>query len=165
MQTKYKVILVVVTLATTFAVGRYTSPEKVKIEKQVVTVEKQVDKTKTNTKSHEHKDTTIVETVKPDGTKTTVTHTTDDTHTGEDSQSIASNSSSTQQNESKEVSRSSSHLTISALAGPQLSFSHGLSTGPFAYGVHVSRPLIGPINMGLWGLNTGVVGVSLGLTF
>lgn len=49
---------------------------------------------------------------------------------------------------------------VSALAGTQLT--HGIQP---IYGVSVSKEFIGPIVLGAFGLNNGIVGVSIGVNF
>lgn len=52
------------------------------------------------------------------------------------------------------------NLNVSALAGVDV-------TSKFApvYGVHVTKQVLGPVTVGAYGLTTGIVGVSLGVTF
>lgn len=145
MNNKYKVITVTALLATSFAFGRYSAPEVVK--KEVTEVE---SKTKD---SNKHTETTTTETTKPDGTKTTTTTTTMDTehHTAQVDQ--------THQIQSVTVAKGSA-LTVSALIGIPI-----LPPGVPIYGGQISRPLVGPVSLGLWGLSNGIVGVSIGLSF
>lgn len=167
MELKQKIIIGVVVVATAFAAGRFSAPEKIKIEKQVVTVEKKVDddkiNTKTNTDRDHHKDTTVVEILKPDGTKETTTHTIDDDKVASKiNQNIDDKSVNTSEQivkETKEVTKSSSPVTISALGGIPLSFT---SITP-VWGASVSKPIIGPITIGAWGLSSREVGMSIGL--
>ena len=35
----------------------------------------------------------------------------------------------------------------------------------FTYGVEINKQVLGPINAGIWGLNNGIVGVSVGMQF
>ncbi len=152
MSQKYKLIFIGGALVLAFTSGRWLAPTKVVTEVKTVEVEKKTDTTKTNT--NEHKTTVI--TTKPDGTSQTVI--TDDTHTGSkttDTTSITNTSDTT-----KEVTRPSSKVTLSALGGVDI---HNLSTP--IYGVSISKPILGPLTAGAWGLNTGAVGVSIGLSF
>ena len=64
------------------------------------------------------------------------------------------------QDKTKEVTRGGSPVTILALAGVSV---HNLSSP--IYGVSVSRSLIGPISVGVFGLSSGVAGVGVGLSF
>lgn len=150
-RTKY--IIVGVALLTAFAAGRWLAPEKVKIEKQIVTVEKQVD---TKDKD-DHKKTTITETTKPDGTKTKTTVITDDSQTKDTTKT----DTATKETETKEITRGTSKVTLSALGGVHL----GLGSQPVVYGGMISKPVLGPITIGIWGLSDATAGASIGLTF
>jgi hypothetical protein len=131
-------------LVLTFAAGRWSAPDH--IVTKTVTVEK---KTEDDVK---HEKTTTVEVKQPNGTDTTTTVTTDDTEDKErDDTSIS---------QTKETSKSSSKLTIAALAGVNVT-----SPGTMIYGGSVSRGLIGPISIGVFGLSNGVGGASIGLSF
>lgn len=156
--TKRLIGAVALLVIVAFAFGYWLAPEKVKIETKVVTVEKKVieyvkDKTS-------HKKTVIVVTKKPDGTSTTTTTITDDTETK--SGSTVTDNTNTSSDTTKEVTKSSSRLTISALAGAPVSY-----TGPItpAYGIHVTKEVLGPISVGVFGFNTGLVGASVGVSF
>lgn len=152
MQTKYKVIIVVVSLATAFAVGRFTTPVKVKTETKIV----EVDSSKKTSKDDEHKKTTITETDNKDGSKTITTVVTDDRSTNTSEVDNTNKSSDTL----KEVTRGSSQVTISILGGTNV-------TNPAAldYGLSATKPILGPITVGLFGFRSGLVGGSVGLTF
>lgn len=152
MNTKTIVIASVVALLVAFAVGRWSAPEKVKI--QTVTVEKKTDDKKTDT--DDHKVTTITETDKPDGTKTKVTVISDN----KDTQVVDKKTDDLTQTTTKEVDRSSSKVTISALAAVNVT-----KLGVPIYGASVSKPILGPITVGIFGLQNGTAGVSVGLSF
>ena len=160
MTTKTKIIVASVSLLTAFALGRYTVPTKTKIEVRTVTVEKTIDKTQTQTDQDKHKETTVTETIKPDGTKQTVTQTVEDTQTQKDQKTVDTSQTQTTQDKTKEITRQGSPVTILALAGVSY---HNLSTP--VYGASVSRNLLGPISMGVWGLSSGTFGVGVGLSF
>lgn len=153
MTTRVKIIIVVVALATSYAAGRWSAPEKVKIVTQTVEVEK---KTNDKTVDKDQKVTVIVNT-KPNGEKTETTITenktkddvkTTDTHT-------------TTKSDDKEVTKSQSRLNLSVLGGVD---ARGPQVSP-VFGGHVSKEVLGPVSVGLWGLSNGSAGVSLGLTF
>lgn len=134
-----------------FGAGRYSVPTKVKTETKVVQ-NKVKDENKKIAKK-KHKTTTIIK--KPDGTKTT-TITEDDASDTEDRTKVTDNKNS---DTSKEVVKSGGSLNISALAArdPQ--------TGQLTYGAQVIKDIIGPINVGLFGLANGTVGGSIGIRF
>ena len=73
MTTLEKSILIGSAILLALAVGRCTAPEKVRVETKTVTVEKVVTETET------HKKTTVTDVIKPDGTRETVTVSTNDT--------------------------------------------------------------------------------------
>ena len=156
MSTKSKIIITTVTIVVAYAFGYYEAPYKVKTITKTVEVEKKTDQTQTDT--NRHKDTLTTITEKPDGTKETVTHTVDDVN--RDTASKATDNITKSETKEKEVTKSSGHLTLSALAGVN-PFTPSLPT----YGVHVTRDIIGPVNIGVWGLTDKTIGASVGLTF
>jgi len=156
MPNRTQAIIGVVALIVAFALGRYTLPAKVITEIKTVEVEKKVNDTKTDDQKHEK--TVIVDVKAPDGTETKTTTITDDTDTKTDSAS--SDNTNTTKTDSKEVVYNTSKLTIAALAGANIS---SLSTP--LYGGSVSKQILGPISVGVWGLNNGIVGASVGISF
>jgi len=162
MQTKYKVLIIIAVGATGVAVGRFTVPERVKIETKTVEVVKTITVKDTTKDKKVHKETTIVEVTKPDGTKETTTKVVLDSDLKKDTTTHTNVSDSKSADDKSETTKTGSRLNISVLAGAPVSL-HGL--GNFVYGVHVSRDLLGPISVGLFGLSDGVVGGSIGLTF
>lgn len=147
MSNKVKIIVGVVVLATVFAFGRWSAPVKIKTETKIVEVDKKVD----DINKKEHKKTVIVH--KPDGT--IITTITDDT----DTHKHETDTSSTVSDTTKEVVRRSSTLTVSALTGLSL---NGYTP---IYGAHVTKQIIGPLALGVWGLSSRELGVSVGLSF
>lgn len=161
MTTKIKLIAGVITLAIAFAAGRYTAPEHIKIQEVIKEVEKKKVDTETKTDRDRHKKTTIVTVKRPDGSEDTTTVITDDTKTDRDTSSATTIDKTKDSSYTKEVSRSS--LTLSLLAGGKVSFS-GQPVSP-VYGACLTKPVLGPITIGIWGLDSGVVGAAVGLTF
>ena len=152
MSTKQMLIIGAVALLTAFAVGRWSAPEKVKI--QTVEVEKKTEDKKVNI--DDHKVTTIVETDKPDGTKTKTTVITDN----KDTKVVDKKTDDTTKTTTKEIDKSSSNVTISALAAINIT-----SPGLPIYGASVTKPILGPITVGIFGFQNGMAGASVGLTF
>ncbi len=146
MTPKVKYGLMVFGLLASFAAGRYTTPEKIVIQKEIVEVEKKVE--------DKRKEIVKTEVTHPDGTKEITTKTVVDSTTKTDSTKT--------DKELEERTAASSKVSISALVGAPLSLS-----GPITpvYGGHIHRPLLGPISLGLWGLSNATAGVSIGLTF
>lgn len=153
-----KVSLVSAACLVVFAAGRYSAPEKVKIEVRTVEVEKKVEQVVSDT--DKHKETTVTETVKPDGTKETTTKTVEDTRKKTDDKS--KDTTDVRVDSVQETTRGSSKVTISALVGAPLSLS-----GPLlpVYGGAITKPILGPLTLGIFGLSSGVAGFSAGLTF
>lgn len=156
MPSKKQIIIVLVLCVVSAAVGRYLTPEKIKIETKIVEVE---SKTKDKNKQiNDHKKTTIVETTAPDGTKTKTTVITDDRNSS--SSSSETDNKHTETDTSKEVVRGSSKVTLSALVAMNTS-----SLGTPIYGLSITKPVLGPLTLGIFGLTDKVGGVSVGLTF
>lgn len=154
--TRSKIGLASVLLITSFAFGRWSTPEKVRIETKTVEVEKKTETTDTD--RDKHQETTTVEVKKPDGTVETTTKTVLDSRTDQQTKEVQTDSKSTDQ--VKEVTRGSSPVTVSVLGGIQL----GGPPTPL-YGAAITRPVLGPIAIGLFGLSNRVCGASVGLTF
>lgn len=145
--TKIKVIASVAVVLTSFALGRYTVPEKVKIETKVVEVDKKVKRVKKDVKIH-------VTTVKrPDGTVETNKTITDQSKT--DSKDDSSKVSDKQ----SETVRGDSKVTIGLMGGVDF------LSGKTLIGGSVYKPLFGPIGFGAWGLSNTSFGGTIGLSF
>lgn len=88
----------------------------------------------------------VIRTKRPDGTVQTVSTT---------------DTSSQTQTSSITVKTPGSKANISLLAGTDL------SERPLApvFGVSITKEVLGPISVGIFGLNNGVAGVSVGLSF
>lgn len=162
MTNKQKIIGAVCVLALTFAMGRYSVPTSVKEETKTAETDKKSENKNTDTDKDEHTKTIIVESVKPDGTKEKTTTITDDKVQDTKVSDITVADAIKTNDQVKEVTRGNSRLTISALAGAKVSFSDPIVP---AYGAMISKDLIGPINVGVFGFSNGFGGVSLGLTF
>ncbi len=156
MSTKTKVIIAAIALLGAFATGRWMAPEKVKIEKQIVEVEK-----KSSDKDAEKstkKTTTTTKVTRPDGTVEETTTVVEETNR-KSSKTETSESGKTE-TETTEITRGSSKVTITGLAAASV----GNPSLPM-YGVSISKSILGPITAGAFYLTPGVIGASLGLTF
>lgn len=147
---KKAAIIVVLSVVVSFAFGRYFAPEKVKEVTKTVTIEKEVERKRQDT----NKKTVIV--TRPNGESRTeiveVTHS-----------DITKEGTKLSENEhSQEKSRSSDKVTILALGGVNVL---SIDRNQVQYGLSVSRPILGPITVGLWGLSSGVGGLGVGVTF
>jgi hypothetical protein len=116
-----------------------------KIEKQEE-VKNQVEKIKE--KKQTRKIVTILE--KPDGTKKTVIR--EDTNTVADTDI----QSSTHSKKSVEI-RSKKPTQISILTG------FATVERELVYGLAVTKPVLGPVTIGVWGLNNKTIGASVGI--
>lgn len=155
MQLKIKVIVAAVSLLTAFAVGRWACPAKIIAKTVTVDVEKKQTDTEKAKDTQTH--TTVVETRQPDGTeeKTTTTDTNTTVHT--DTQVTDNTTKSTETD--KTVTYSKQTLTIMGLYGIPV------TGGTPVYGGSVTKEILGPISIGLWGLSNATLGGSIGLTF
>ncbi len=145
MTTKARVLIALILLAVSFTFGRYSVDVKTE-ESSKVTDTKQIDREK-------HVKTVVVVNELPDGTKHTETTTTNDTTT-----KIDASTTTTDVKSITPVKRST--LNVSLLAGTNLN-------EPFkpTYGASITKEVLGPITVGVWGLTTGTAGISLGVDF
>ena len=149
MDTKQKVVISVVCLATAFAVGRWASPTKVKIQIQTVEVEKLVT-------SKDTKRTSVTTDItQPNGAKEHTVTTVDEV------QVVKEKEHDTAKIESKEITRDSSKVTI---AGVVFIKPFGIPTVP-VYGLSAYKPILGPIGVGVQFLSDRSIGFSIGLSF
>jgi PKD repeat protein len=158
-QTKIKIAVVVVYTATAVAIGRYTVPEKVKIETKIVEVEKKSTASDVDSKKDTHKQVTVTKTFKPDGEKTITVVTTNDTTSDQNVAKKDIVDIDKTNDQSKEITHPSDKVTVSALAG------FDLSSFKMIYGASVTKPIVGPLTVGLFVLSNPAAGVSIGLTF
>lgn len=151
LSTKNKVIASSVVILVSFATGRYTVPEKVKVETKVVEVEKKTDTLDKN----QHKVTTVVIVKKPDGTvQTEKTTTQDSNYTNKETNNVDLAKDTT-----KETDKDEAKVTVAALVGLNV------FNGQIKYGAQVYKPVIGPIGIGVFGLSDGTAGCSVGISF
>jgi hypothetical protein len=123
---------------TGIAARSYTDKPEIKEVIRVVEVKKETDIQTDRT-------TTIVK--GPDGTETTT---------------VVDKSRETTREESKDAARTvlaRPRLNVAVLGGV------GLSSGVPTFGAAITKEIAGPITAGVWGLNNGTVGVSIGINF
>lgn len=162
-------IIALVLLATAFAFGRYTVPETVRTETKIEYIEKKTTETdeKKNTKldTNRHTVTTKTEEVRPDGTKLITTKTEEVENKFRETERTTSIKEQVDKQLNEErlklVESARDRVTISALAGVTVT---NLAQ-PIVFGGHISKPLLGPITVGVWGLSNATAGASLGLQF
>lgn len=156
MTTKIKIAISAVSLVTAFAFGRWEAPEKIVTKTVTVEVDKKVQSSDIDT--NRHKESKIVEVVKPDGTKETTTTVSEDTN--REAKTHETNTASKSTQSSKETTNRKTLTTISFLGGIS-----DFGTLTKTYGLGVTKPVLGPITIGVWGLSSGIYGASIGLTF
>ncbi len=154
-----KIIIVSVGLLVSFAAGRYTVTESIKTEIHDTEVKKIAEDEKKNRDKEDHKKVVIVVIRKPDGEETTTTTETDDSEDKETTVVKDTTTDDKVKNETKVVTKGQDKVTVSALGGINV------LTGQPQYGAAITKPILGPLNVGLWGLNTGAVGASVGVSF
>lgn len=155
MKLSYKIIIVIVGAAGAFAAGRWTLPEKIKTETKIVEVEKKTTEKSKNVQKRKKKITKTI--VKSDGSKEITEEETEDTDTKTDVKKITEKEKDTEK--SKEVVNSTSKITISALAG------YDFTNTKVVFGASITRPILGPLTFGIFGLTNLSFGGSIGLTF
>lgn len=160
--TRQKVGIVAIYTVSAIAVGRYSVALTTKLKKQDTKTQETSQTTDTHKDKAKKTTTTVIETTTKDGTKTKKTQV-----IVEDKTDLDKNINNTTKNQ--ETHKES--LTQVAQVGKwHVSILGGLnvldpaSTG-FVYGAAASRDIIGPFNLGLFGLSTGVMGLSAGLNF
>lgn len=146
METKYKVILIVVSLVTAFAVGRYSAQKpSSKLQESVVT----------DTNQSKDQDTIKKTTIEkhPDGVETT-------TIVEETKTNTIRNTDQSLSLDKTVTAPKINTLNISVLGG--VDFSEAPKT---VYGLSVTKDIIGPVSIGVFGLTNSTVGASIGLSF
>lgn len=149
-RTKY--LLAVLALIAAFATGRYTVPSHTVIK--TAETDNKTDNKKVE--DDKHKTITKTETIKPDGTREIKTTYRDDSVIKIDDKSTDSDTKASL----TEVTRGGDKITISALGGID-----PFKVGAPVYGLSVSKPILGPIAVGIWGLTDQTIGASIGLSF
>lgn len=137
--TRNHYIIIGILLLVAFGAGRWLSPEKVVTKTVTVEVEK------TNTKQ----DSVVIKVTKPDGTITETTTTKTETET------VTNTNNKTE----SIVQGKKSSLNLSALAGINVIN----PSGGIIFGGHISKPILGPISIGIFGMSDGRAGLSVGI--
>jgi F420-0:gamma-glutamyl ligase-like protein len=133
-----------------YLAGRFSAPERTKVETVTLTKEVQVQDESKRVNQIQR----IVETTRPDGT--TVKETRIKTRAA--SERIQSKTTEVASKESREIENRRG-VNVSALIGLPLT---EITKGP-VYGASISKPFIGPITLGVWGLTNFTFGLSVGL--
>lgn len=169
MTTKQKVIGVVVLVVVSAAVGRFTAPEKVKIEKEIQIKEVVKEVVAKDTKSVKNKDqrkeVVTSRIIRPDGTIEETSKTVLNTNVNDKKNVNLNKTTDLDKNlnskESKVVEYRKSTTQLSVMAGVKI---NDLTSG-MRYGGAVSKDVLGPISIGVFGFTDGTCGASLGLRF
>jgi hypothetical protein len=170
-QNKKIIVGLVISLLVGYSFGRFMTPTKVEIKKEVVTVEKKVVDTeeleRIELERNKKLRTIITEITRPDGTKEKTTRHVEVTSTNKttDNEKKVREElvKETKETESKLVESKHPGVTISALAGLDVT---NLSTPQKpVYGGLVQKSVLGPIGVGAFGLSNGIGGMAIGLSF
>ena len=153
---KFEIIIGCVLILLAFAFGRFTAPEKVVTETKIVEVEKKTEDKKTD--KQKHKKITRTTVIKPDGTQIITEVITDDVESK--TETTKTEESSKSSGTLKEVTKDKQKITVAALGG----INYSGAPVP-VYGGIISKPILGPIAVGVWGLTDKTFGASLGVSF
>lgn len=165
----YRALAIGAAVLTAFATGRWFAPTKVITETKTVTVEVETKDTKNATSVDKDRDRHVeretIEVVRPDGTRETKTRVVEnsstDTHRVSSTTESTTSSSTNERDTRTETTRESGRVNLSVLGGIKL---NDFAAGP-KIGGHVSRNILGPITLGVWGMNDLTFGASVGLSF
>ena len=139
MSDKNKIIGIILAILLSFAVGRYSVTSN-KTTDIVVNKDKKVEEdTHTKTVIVKEKDGREVTTIEQD------TSTKSDTTTKSENKTV--------------VASNSGKLNVSLLGG------YDFKQKELNYGLSISKQFIGPVTLGAFGMNNGVIGVSVGIDF
>jgi len=149
--TKNQALIALALTATAFATGRYS----VNTTPTIHTVTDTRTLTQVQTQVVDHTVTKIVEVKAKDGTDTKTTTIKQDDHTDTDS-------------DTKQIAHVETTVTPpkrSAVNISLLGATNVRNPTALAYGVSVSKEVLGPLTVGAFGLTNGIIGVSVGLNF
>lgn len=146
-----KVLLAALALTVAFAFGRYSAPTKPNITQTkavVATTQMVADK-------DTHKQTQIIVVRQPSGAETTTTTIKEDTVSVVDT-----NKQVESQTKTIVTQPVRSTVNISAMFGVDVRHPNAM-----IYGAQVSKQLLGPVQIGVYGMSNSVVGFTIGLNF
>lgn len=161
MENLKKAGIVIILMLVAFGAGRFASPTKVvtKVEEKVVNKEVVKWKTKTVIEETKNKEIIITKTVKPDGTVV-------ETKRIVDKGTVSKDSSKDSQTE-KESSKSKITVEVKEKSPPSWTIS-GLARykdGGVDFGASAYKRVLGPVGVGVFGIQKGEIGVSMGFSF
>lgn len=146
MNTRTKIIIVLIAVAGSFAIGRWSAPVKTK----VITTTTSTTSDQKNT--NEHKVVTIVETVDKSGHPSKVTTIQDQKDTKENINTVKNTSTTTIKDNSHPLTNISVLAQINQLDN-------------IIYGLSVTHNVLGPFTIGTFAFTDKRYGVSVGLSF
>ena len=149
MTVRTKILGSVIILLLSFAFGRYSVSAQHTIVSSQQTADIQVKENKDT-----HTQTTITETKKSDGTTTITTHIDNQVTDKKDATKQVET-----QTKTESIPEKTNTLNLSLMGGYNL-----VQARPI-YGALVTKQLVGPVTMGLFGLTNGIIGATIGLNF
>lgn len=157
-------------LAGTFAAGRYSVPAAdVRTVDDSVAAHTVTSVTKTahDTVQDSRQVRVVYRERLPNGTQTETERVTTDTHSEELDriEAIAMVADTAASHHDQIVATYRPEWRLSLLAGASLQTPALPLAGPLVVGVEVSRRVLGPVWVGVWGLTAGAAGVSIGVEF
>jgi len=164
-ENKNKIIAVVVLVAVSAAVGRFTAPSKV-VEKEHVVYQDKIVEKKVYVKDKTTKKNTVtikLTTIHPDGTKTVEvkTYDKDVIELAQNSSDAKDSSNSLDKTTEKTVEYKKTDTILSLGVKTNLT---DLTSG-LSYGLNVQKRMLGPIYMGGFGFTDGSAGATIGIGF
>lgn len=166
MQNKKLIIIGLVLLMAGAGLGRYATPARVEIKTEQVVIERIVEKrvydAESKKKSAKKRQTHTIETTKPDGTVIKEVYDLDESTTfieAREGETLESSNDRTEINKKDKTVKNEAKWKANGLAGLDIP-----RAAP-VYGGQVEYRVFGPFFVGGFGLTTGVVGVSGGISF
>lgn len=167
---KYQYWIFAVLLVVAFAGGRFSqvAEKQVEFKDKLVYVDRVVEKIVEIEKKHEDKVRIVYRETKPDGTKTER----EEERTKTDTEKAAERTVEKVVTIDREVIKNVTvKLQPRVMIGVLVGYDHSPSflkipnVPNLALGAEVKVRIAGPVSVGIWGLNTGVVGGSLSVSF
>ncbi len=142
-----KVIAVgLILMAVAFTGGRYSAEDN----PSETTIDK-TEESRTETERNKHRETTTVKIKRPDGTETSTTTIIEDSNT-------ASKKEKESRTQVEQVVEAKGNKINVALLG-------AYQSEKLVYGLSVTKEVIGLVTAGIFGLNSGTIGLSIGVNF
>lgn len=159
MKIRTKIIIVITALTVSFAAGRYSVSVKKTEETKTVAVKVETENKQKDVKKRKKTHVVKTEVIKPDGSKTVTTVVDHDTNVDSKDTTVTQETEHKTSDEKTTVVKGDQKLTISALAGVDF------TGNKMVFGAALTKPVLGPITLGIFGLSNNTVGGSVGLSF